>query len=115
MVADSPFLRLRSGAARLGRARETTPTALDRMRWRQNARDIFAQSQCLAHNGLEPPSGEAFGTMGFRFYLIPRETFQNWHGSKVITTRRFRPSFPDETPDVPERVDFSSVRRTQHA
>ncbi len=54
---------------------------------------------------------------GFRDYGFPvlfnRETFQNWRGSKVITTRRFRPSFQDETPDVPERVNFISLRSTQ--
>ena len=29
---------------------------------------------------------------GFQFLFDSRETFQNWRGSKVVTTRRFRPS-----------------------
>ena len=39
----------------------------------------------------ERPSEATFETTDFRFYLAHRETFQNLRGSKVITTRRFRP------------------------
>jgi hypothetical protein len=46
-------------------------------------------------------------------FVGSRETFQSWPGSKVITTRPFRPNFQDGTPDVPERADFSSLRSTQ--
>jgi hypothetical protein len=76
----------------------------------ENAHYIPVQSQSVGHNAPEALSGADFGIMHSRFYLIPRETFQNWRGSKEITTRRFRPSVQDETPDVLEQVDFSAPR-----
>jgi hypothetical protein len=74
---------------------------------------ISVPSGSAGRSAREPPSGAAFGVERFECYLAHQETFQNWRGSKVITTRRFRPRFQDEKPDVPEPVAFSSLRTTQ--
>ena len=92
--------------AHSNRIRQAIPSAI----LSENAHYIPVQSQSVGHNAPEALSGADFGIMHSRFYLIPRETFQNWRGSKEITTRRFRPSVQDETPDVLEQVDFSAPR-----
>jgi hypothetical protein len=82
-----------------------------------SAQELHSTFQALRPSGScapERPSEAAFETTDFHFYLARRETFSNWLGSKLTTTRPFGPDIPDATPDVSERVDFSSLRSIQH-
>jgi hypothetical protein len=74
------------------------------------AKEVFL-SHSAGRNPLEPPSGAAFRSRHYYFYFIVRETFQNWPGSKPITTCRFTCKWQDETRGVTQLVNgaWSSV------